>query len=78
MIDWSKKVTVADKALQLAASVRADRDARLECVDKINPIRWGEMSDDEKQQWIDYRIELLDVPQQAGFPHKIDWPERPK
>ena len=27
--------------------------------------------------WAVYRRQLLDVPQQAGFPAEIDWPEKP-
>lgn len=28
-------------------------------------------------QWAQYRRKLLDVPQQAGFPAVIEWPEKP-
>lgn len=28
-------------------------------------------------QWAEYRRKLLDVPQQAGFPAVIEWPEKP-
>jgi len=32
----------------------------------------------DQQAWIDYRQALRDVPQQAGFPTAIDWPEEPE
>ena len=30
------------------------------------------------QDWLDYRQELRDVPDQPGFPKKIIWPQRPE
>jgi hypothetical protein len=30
------------------------------------------------QEWLEYRQALRDVPQQAGFPKEINWPERPE
>lgn len=30
-----------------------------------------------KEIWDDYRQALRDVPQQAGFPHEVIWPEKP-
>lgn len=58
-------------------TVRLIRDHRLVTeVDPIvsNPLRWQSMSGEEQQRWADYRQALLDVPQQDGFPHEIEWP----
>lgn len=52
-------------------NARATRDAYLQqFVDPVvsNPLRWGELSDDEKQQYADYRGYLLDYPQSDEFP----------
>lgn len=46
-------------------------------VDSINPVRWATYTELQKQQLIDYRQALLDVPQQEGFPDNIVWPEQP-
>lgn len=58
--------------------VRNQRDFKLRSdVDSLNPIRWGELTDDQKVAWAEYRKLLLDVPQQAGFPWSIEWPKQP-
>lgn len=63
---------------ELAALVRASRDNLLSAyVDNINPIRWENMSENEKNSWRTYRQELLDIPQQPGFPYNIIWPQKP-
>jgi|SRR5690625_4370822 len=43
-----------------------------------NPLRWGALTEEEKQALADYRQALLDVPQQEGFPDDIDWPQKPE
>lgn len=58
-------------------NVRLIRDHRLVTeVDPIvsNPLRWQSMTSEEQQKWSDYRQALLDVPQQDGFPHDVQWP----
>lgn len=72
-------LTLADAVTaRLAYLVRADRDGRLrEDVDAVNAVRWDGMDEDERQAWRIYRQALLDVPQQDGFPHVVDWPVAP-
>ena len=58
---------------QLAARVRAERDARLAVCD------WTQMPDaplstEAKAAWAAYRQQLRDVPGQAGFPLVVEWP----
>ena len=58
---------------QLAARVRAERDARLTVCD------WTQMPDaplttEAKAAWAAYRQQLRDVPGQAGFPLAVEWP----
>ena len=61
------------------AKVRARRDKFLVLVvDKINPVRWNSLSEQVKQDWLNYRQALLDVPQQTGFPDNVIWPEQPE
>jgi len=61
------------------ANVRADRDQRLLVVDAIagNALRWAALDADTQAAWAAYRQALLDVPQQAGFPNDVTWPEEP-
>jgi hypothetical protein len=63
-----------------ADQVRSKRDFILTAkVDPMvsNPLRWSALSADQQQAWADYRIALLDVPQQAGFPNDVIWPVQP-
>ena len=60
-----------------AAEVRNERNRRLVSeVDPIvsNPLRWGAMSEQEQADMSAFRMALLDVPQQAGFPNTVSWP----
>ena len=67
---------------QIAAQVRAERDA------KVEAIRWRiERHKDEQELGIPltepfepllhYVQALRDVPQQAGFPESVEWPVEP-
>ena len=60
----------------LAIDIRADRNARLLEVDSIagNALRWSELTPASQDKWSQYRIDLLAVPQQSGFPNNITWP----
>jgi len=65
---------------ELAASLRAQRDYKLvNEVDPLvtNPLRWGELTDAKQAEWTQYRTDLLNLPDQAGFPNTITWPTKP-
>jgi len=36
------------------------------------------LSEEQKTAWGTYRQELLDIPQQEGFPWEITWPTKPE
>ena len=64
----------------LAAGLRAQRDQKLvEEVDPIvtNPLRWAELTDAKQAEWTQYRTDLLNLPDQAGFPNTVTWPTKP-
>jgi len=71
--------TQAELDAQAAASIRAERDSLLLEVDAIagNALRWAALDADTQATWAVYRQALLDVPQQAGFPNDVTWPEKP-
>ena len=72
--------TQAELDAQAAANVRAERDMKLATeVDPIagNALRWAALTAAQQQAWADYRQALLDIPQQAGFPHDVVWPTKP-
>ena len=58
---------------QEADEARTQRDALLGDSD------WTQVSDApvNHQAWADYRQALRDLPQQAGFPTEITWPQKP-
>jgi hypothetical protein len=62
----------------MEAKVRMKRDDLLKTeIDSLNPIRWESLTEDQKTAYGIYRQELLDVPQQDGFPFNVDWPVKP-
>ena len=70
--------TQAELDAETAAQVRGERDNILTTVvDPLvsNPLRWSDLTSDKQAEWSQYRIDLLGVPQQAGFPNTITWPK---
>lgn len=62
------------------AQLRYDRDQKLiKEVDPIvsNPLRWAGMSASEQQQYQDYRLALLNLPENTVDPRYPVWPEKP-
>lgn len=71
-----------DQKIQaLSAENRAIRDRMLKLdVDPIvtNPLRWADLTTEKQNEWTQYRNNLLNVPQQAGFPNTVNWPTKPE
>jgi len=63
----------------LADQMRTLRNQKLAALDALvmHPLRWAEFTAPQQVALSSYRQALLDVPQQAGFPANIDWPEPP-
>ena len=63
-----------------ASAVRYERNQLLKTeVDPIvsNPLRWADMTTAEQNAWTQYRTDLLDITNQAGFPTSVTWPTKP-
>ena len=62
----------------LAGELRNERNQLLLAVDALagNALRWSELSPTEQTEVSNYRLELLDVPQQSGFPTTVVWPNK--
>ena len=63
-----------------AASVRAERDSKL--VNEVDPIvsnslRWADLTAAKQTEWTQYRTDLLNITDQAGFPTNVTWPTKP-
>lgn len=71
----------SDEDARQADFSRYQRNQRLESeVDPIvtNPLRWADLTTEKQNEWTQYRTDLLNVPQQAGFPNTINWPTKPE
>ncbi len=81
--DWIDGGWVEDIARKTEAKTieaRGERDKLLSIVvDPVvsNPLLWGDMTDAKRAEWTQYRTDLLNVPQQSGFPSTITWPTKP-
>ena len=62
---------------ELAATVRAQRDALLAATDKYMTTDYP-LSDEAKAAIKAYRQALRDIPQQEGFPENVVWPAKPE
>ena len=40
----------------------------------MNPLRWADLTAQEQERVKTYRQALLDITDQDGFPHNIEWP----
>lgn len=63
--------------------IRKIRDQKLKRCDRMSPMRWLSLTEEQKNEWINYRQALLDIPQQEGFPwdgdmDKAPWPNKPQ
>lgn len=74
-----RKFTVEEQAeieAQKAKQIRTERNAKLTETD------WTQVDDTPldnvaKSAWANYRQALRDVPDQAGFPFNVNWPDLP-
>jgi hypothetical protein len=73
--------TQESRDARLSSQQRSVRDDKLQSeVDSIvsNPLRWADLSTEKQNEWAQYRTDLLNVPQQSGFPNTISWPTKPE
>jgi hypothetical protein len=58
--------------------LRQLRNTKLTDIDRVNPVRYSLLSEQQRQELITYRQQLLDVPQQQEFPDHVVWPQKPQ
>jgi hypothetical protein len=56
---------------------RQTRNQLLNDVDRVNPIWYASLTQEQQTELQTYRTALLAVPQQSGFPTTIEWPTKP-
>lgn len=72
--------TQAELDAEKALDIRQQRNNILTIVvDPMvsNPLRWASLSSTKQAEWTKYRTDLLNVPQQSGFPNSVTWPTEP-
>jgi hypothetical protein len=58
--------------------IRAERNLILnETVDRLNPIRWAELSDAKKAEWENFRRQLLNITSRIARVDYVTWPDVP-
>lgn len=79
-LSWSvEKIpekTEEEKLEEAKTQARAKRDSLLAACDYFVMVDYP-ASEEDKALVVAYRQALRDVPQQAGFPFEIEWPEKP-
>ena len=72
--------TQAEIDAETASEVRGLRNFKLTTeVDPLvsNPLRWNDLTTEQQNAWSQYRTDLLNITDQAGFPHNVTWPTKP-
>jgi hypothetical protein len=72
---------IAEQLERTKLEVRGIRDILLTHeVDPIvsNPLRWADLTSDQQSSWKQYRIDLLNITDQDGFPNNVTWPTKPE
>lgn len=70
-------LTIVDKTKLEAEALRL-RDTYLSNgPDRISPLWWSSMTEQEQQAWTFYRQALLDITEQSEYPEFIVWPIKP-
>jgi hypothetical protein len=57
---------------------RAFRNEMLKSIDAVSPVRYNSLTESQQQELAVYRLALLAVPQQPGFPTDTSWPPKPQ
>jgi len=76
IFDWITMTWKLDLEYNSAVA-RQQRDELLGLVDRVNPVRYATLTDQQQAELASYRQALLDVPQQMGFPTDVVWPAKP-
>jgi len=74
--DWSTKTWQLNNS-KATVSARQQRNTLLLSVDRVNPVWYSALTNEQQAELISYRSALLAVPEQSGFPTAIEWPSKP-
>lgn len=57
--------------------IRSERNYRL-LISDWTQLPDAKLSEEKKAEWVEYRQQLRDVPEQKGFPDDVIWPKEPE
>lgn len=77
VFDYDTKDWVFDTVGATAKAYERRNQLLKDGPDRISQMWWSSMTPEQQQAWSQYRQNLLDVPQQPGFPADIIWPVAP-
>lgn len=61
----------------LTQLIKTNRNQLLSAVDRVNPVWYSSLTPEQQNELVVYRQQLLDVPEQSGFPTQVEWPAKP-
>lgn len=64
-------------ATMVARNIRDDMLTKIADPIISNPLRWSEMTEEKREEWRQYRLDLLNAPSQDSFPLEVFWPTKP-
>ena len=77
IFDYATKSWAFDRQLAESAALQ-QRDFLLkDGPDRISPLWWSSMTQEQQDAWSQYRQDLLDITSQQDYPNVIIWPIKP-
>lgn len=77
VFDYDTKSWVYDTEGAKARAISKRDKLLAEGPDRISPMWWASMTEQEQQAWTFYRQALLDITEQDDYPEFIVWPIKP-
>lgn len=77
IFSYAEKKWVKDIEGMKTKALRQRNNLLAEGPDRISPMWWTSMTEQEQQAWTFYRQALLDITKQADYPEFIVWPIKP-
>lgn len=77
IFDYASKEWIFDDQAARANAIFMRDQLLKDGPDRISPIWWDSMTEDQKVAWLAYRDALLNVPDQPNYPREISWPIKP-
>jgi hypothetical protein len=75
--DYATKEWQLEPEIVTEGLIRIERDQYLKKIDRVNPIWYDTLTEEQKTELAEYRQALLDITTQAGFPAAVVWPLKP-